>query len=414
MVQVDRFNWIDGAKLLEHSKMKHQILRKYINEYLEVRCKIPQQSKFRFAVIDGFSGGGAYEGGLPGSPLIFLQLLLEKCQQINLQRKIDGMAIIDFECLFLFNDANVDAIEILKGNVRPILDECNTYKHLNINVKYLSQTFTNAFLTIKKLLAAENFTGNVFFNLDQSGHSLIPNSTIKDILRTYSSAEILMNISAQSLFTYLSRNQPDRLKKTLNFHGVSDYEINQLNDELSKKDWRGLVEKIVFESYKNCCHYVSPFAINNPKGWTYWLMHFANKPKAKQVYNDLLYENEGVQGHFGRSGLFMLEYNHRTEFQNHLFSAEDRLRSLEQLHNDIPKIVSEYENKIQIEEFIQITSNDTPAHSQDIFKAMIDNSDLSITTTNGGERRSHHGIKPTDTLILKPQKSFIFLPNLKN
>jgi len=234
-----------------------------------------------------------------------------------------------------------------------------------------------------------------------------------DILTTYQSAEVILNFAAQSMFTYLSRNNPDALKKTLEQHGVDYRQVADLSQVASKCEWRAAIERLVFESYRRCGPYVSPFAINNPDGWLYWLLHFANEPKARQVYNDLLHDNSGVQGHYGRSGLNMLTYDPTNEGQDYLFADDDRQRAREELYYDIPKVVSEFGDAITISEFIRNVSNETPSHSQDLAQAMIDNPDLTVRTENGGERRSANGIRPSDTLILKPQRSFLLMPTLK-
>ena len=86
------YNWEHGATLDEHSKCKHKILREYFREYLITRCKNPKQSKFRLAIVDGFSGAGKYECGNFGSPLIFLETLKNTTHEINVMRVHKGMA----------------------------------------------------------------------------------------------------------------------------------------------------------------------------------------------------------------------------------------------------------------------------------------------------------------------------------
>ncbi len=412
MVQVP-YRWIDGATLKEHSKKKHQVLRRYLVEYLQIRCRLPQQSRFRLAIVDGFAGAGAYAGGHPGSPLIFLELLLEQTREINIRRLAEGMAQIRFECLLIFNDLNTDAIEILKGNVTPLIGMCHQSNDLDVKVVYLNKEFETAYPDIKKYLTSENITRNVFFNLDQCGNTLVKQSTIVDILTTYQSAEVLLNFSAQTLLTYLSINNKDSLIKTLEKHGVDAKQAEDISKVASKREWLAAIEKLVFESYRRCGPYVSPFAINNPGGWLYWLLHFANEPKARQVYNDLLHDNPGVQCHFGRSGLKMLVYDPTREGQEYLFGKEDRQKAREELFYDIPKAVSEFGDAVTISQFVRSISNETPSHSLDLAQAMIDNPDLAIRTENGGERRSANGVRPTDTLLLNPQKSFFLMPPLK-
>lgn len=412
MAQVP-YQWVDGAVLKEHSKKKHQVLRKYICEYLRIRCQTPQQSRFRLAVVDGFAGGGAYQGGEPGSPLIFLELLQRQTNEINVERAANGMAQIQFECLLVLNDLDKDAINILKSNVAPLVEACNAKDQLTIQVEIMNEEFEVAFPKIKALLASRKIARNVFFNLDQCGNSRVTRDTIVDILTTYQSAEVLLTFAAQSMFTYLSRNKPEALNKTLKQHGIEQTQIKDISEVASKREWRAAIERLVFESYRSCSPYVSPFAINNPEGWFYWLLHFANEPKARQVYNDLLHENAGAQGHFGRSGLNMLAYDPRFEGSDYLFADADRQRAREELYEDIPKVVSEFGDAITIGDFIRNVSNETPAHSMDLKQMMIENTDLTVRTENGGERRRPNGIRPTDTLILNPQRSFFLMPPLK-
>ena len=47
-----------------------------------------------------------------------------------------------------------------------------------------------------------------------------------------------------------------------------------------------------------------------------------------------------------------------------------------------------------------------PAHSKDINRAIFENPDLEVLTSNGGERRKAHTISGDDVLRLKRQMSF--------
>lgn len=323
------------------------------------------------------------------------------------------MAQIRFECLLIFNDLDKDAVEVLKQNVAPLQIACNERTDLGIEIVFMDEEFESAYPEIKNRLEERKISRNVFFNLDQCGSSLVSRSTIVDILTTYQSAEVLLNFAAQSMFTYLSRNNPTALAKTLEQHGVDQKQIDDISEVANKREWRAAIERLVFESYRRCGPYVSPFAINNPDGWLYWLLHFSNEPKARQVYNDLLHDNSGAQGHYGRPGLNMLTYDPSTEGQDYLFADDDRQRAREALYYDIPKVVSEFGDTISVEQFIRNVSNETPSHSMDLAQAMIDNPDLTVRTDNGGERRSPNGIRSTDVLILKPQRSFLLTPPIK-
>ncbi len=69
------YDWNNGAVLDEHSRRKHKILREYFFQYLAVRCRNPQQSKFRLSVVDGSSGGARDICGTAWSPIIFIEAL---------------------------------------------------------------------------------------------------------------------------------------------------------------------------------------------------------------------------------------------------------------------------------------------------------------------------------------------------
>jgi three-Cys-motif partner protein len=69
------YRWAAGATLEEHSKRKHKILHEYFARYMAVRCQLPQQERFRLAIVEGFAGAGRYSCGTAGSPVIFIEEL---------------------------------------------------------------------------------------------------------------------------------------------------------------------------------------------------------------------------------------------------------------------------------------------------------------------------------------------------
>src|SRR3546814_2624759 len=99
------------------------LLREYFSEYLTVRCRLPQQERFRLAIVDGFAGGGRYQCGAAGSPLIFVEELKQAIETVNVQRAAQGLGLIEIECLLILNDHNRDAIEALKANIAPLQTE---------------------------------------------------------------------------------------------------------------------------------------------------------------------------------------------------------------------------------------------------------------------------------------------------
>jgi hypothetical protein len=83
-----------------------------------------------------------------------------------------------------------------------------------------------------------------------------------------------------------------------------------------------------------------------------------------------------------------------------------RATAKDQLAADIPRLVSEFGDAISVGEFYESIYNATPAHTDDIHGAIIDNPDLEVITEMGGERRRPNTITTTDIIRLKTQRSF--------
>lgn len=402
-----RYEWADGATLEEHSRRKHKILREYVFDYLTVRCKLPQQERFRLAIVDGFSGGGRYQCGTAGSPIIFIEELKRAIEAVNTHRAVQGLGSIEVECLLVFNDASRDAINLLKSYVTPIqIDIVQSCPKLHLGIEYLNECFETAYPKIKKMLGQGRYR-SVIFNLDQCGHSHVERSTILDIMHTYPAAEIFYTFVISSLLAFLEKDQPERLRAQLDHLGLAPNNVQALDVLMSQKDWLGTAEKIVFDAFRLCAPYVSPFSINNPGGWRYWLIHFANAYRARQVYNNILHDNASLQAHFGRSGLNMLSYDPRhDEGTLYLFDESGRTAAKTQLLDDIPRLVTEAGDAISVMEFYESIYNFTPAHADDVHAAIIDNPDLEVITPAGGERRKANTIAVSDVIKLKNQRSF--------
>ena len=400
------YDWISGQPLEEHSKRKHKILREYVFDYLTIRCKLPQQEKFRLAIVDGFAGGGRYRCGKPGSPLIFIEELMRATEAINSLRAGQGLRQVEIECLLILNDTSRDAISLLKTHTAPLLTETSaSCPQLHIRTEYLNDVFEAVYPTIKRILAKGRYR-NVLFNLDQAGDSHVERRTILDIMRSYRSAEIFYTFMISSLLAFLQKNEPQRLMKRLEHVGLTDSDIHMLNGQMTRSIWLGTAERIVFDTFRSCAPYVSPFSINNPDGWRYWLIHFANAYRARQVYNNVLHDNASLQAHFGRSGLNMLHYDpSHEEGSLYLFDDDGRSSAKEQLMGDIPRLVSESGDTMSVVDFYESIYNATPAHADDVHAAIIESPDLEVLTPSGGERRKAHTIRVDDIIKLRRQRS---------
>lgn len=236
------------------------------------------------------------------------------------------------------------------------------------------------------------------------------------MMRSYPSAEIFYTFAVESLLAFLRKSEPQAYATQLGAVGVDETALQSLQGTMTDNSWLGVAERLVFQVYKNCAPFVSPFSINNPTGWRYWLIHFANNYRARQVYNNILHDNSSSQAHFGRSGLNMLAYDpSHEEGSLYLFADSDRAVAKGQLLEDIPRLVSESGDALIIGDFYASIYNATPAHADDVHAAMIENPDIEVITSNGGERRKPNTITVNDIIKIKKQRSFfpVFLDSNK-
>lgn len=401
------YSWASGATLEDHSRRKHKILREYFAQYLAVRCQLPQQERFRLAIIDGFAGGGRYACGTPGSPLIFIEELRRAIDTINTVRAAQGFGLVAVECLLILNDQNADAVDALKTNVAPLQAEiADNVGRLHLRVEYLTQSFEAAYPQIKSLLEQGRYR-NVLFNLDQCGHSHVDRATLLDIMRSNPSVEIFYTFAIEALLSFLQKSDPVQLAAQLRPFGLDATHLGSLEGAMSKNLWLGAAERLVFETFRTCAPFVSPFSINNPGGWRYWLIHFANVYRARQVYNNVLHQNSTTQAHFGRSGLNMLSYDPSHDGGAlYLFDLSGREEARNHLLADIPRLIAESGDVIEVGDFYEGIYNATPAHTDDVHQAIMENPDVEVITPAGGERRRANAIVVGDVLKLKRQKSF--------
>jgi hypothetical protein len=89
----------------------------------------------------------------------------------------------------------------------------------------------------------------------------------------------------------------------------------------------------------------------------------------------------------------------------YLFDMSGRADAKTQLLEDIPQLVIDFGDAVQVGQFYETIYNMTPSHMDDIHAAMMESPDLEVVTTDGGVRRRPNGIRADDTLRMKSQRT---------
>ncbi len=404
------YDWANGAELPNHTQCKLDILKKYFSQYLPVKCS-PMVRRFKIAIVDGFAGGGIYKDNISGSPLIFLRELQKFSKKNNLWRRDKGLPELSIECLFIVNEIDPKANEVLYKQLKEWETGNDVPKEqLNVEIQKLQKPFLEVYPKIKQVLLDRRFQ-NVLFNIDPCGYKQFNRNTLYDIMNSFKNVEVFYTFMIRALLQYASLKQ-DRIhliKNSIKELGFTSEAFFKDKDLRSKPEWLGSAERIIHAEFNNTADFVSPFAINQEgnTGYNYWLLHFARNYRAREVYNDVLYTSARSQAHFGKSGLKMLEYT-PGEKSADLFEFSDEMRkdSKKKLRFDIPEFVSKFSDGISVGDFRSAIYNDTPAHSDDINSVLIENPDIAVLTDNKHPRRSENSIMNTDFIMPNKQKSF--------
>ena len=391
--------------------MKHRIQEQYLGKYIRERCKNPHQENFRLSIVDGFAGGGAYKDGSPGSPVILANTVLQTVQGINFEREVNGRSKVNVECLMFLNDADGDAIDLLKNSMAPCVAESKESDSL---VKLIPEYSIGKFeskidMFIEKITDAK--CRSVLYYLDQYGYSQVNVPTIFKLMHSAKSVEVFLTYAIDALLTYLQTNNRKALMTSLSHLDIQEGDILTDGEFVSKWGMLGKMERLVHKAFSDVAPYFSPFAIHNPGKWKYWLMHFVKNAQGRVVYNDVLHDTGGLQAHYGGPGLKMLSHNPNDERYSLPFTFNESARrsSREQLYEDVVRSVCDYEGEVDVSRFLLDAYKSTPAHSDDIKTALIENPELEVVTHNGGTRRTHNNIDSTDIIKLKrPMARFFY------
>jgi hypothetical protein len=246
--------------------------------------------------------------------------------------------------------------------------------------------------------------------LDQCGNKQVEHATIRDILGSFESCEIFLTFLIGPLLNFLESGDPEKFRRQLAALELPDDSLKSLEGIMNKTQFLALAERHVFNHFSTTANFVSPFAIHNPTGWEYWLIHFTKQFRGRQVYNEVLHTHATFQAHSGRGGIFKLGYDERSsDLFLHLFRSSDRERSVEQLRGEIARFVRGIGDRVPVAVFLSQIFNQTAAHGDDINRVLLECPDLSVITEQGGLRRKPNTIELTDTLIVSPQRSLHFV-----
>lgn len=408
----NHYIWTPGCKppkIDSHSVAKHEVLQRYVFEYIRILTSRPQVENFRLYVIDGFAGGGSYRlqsnnETIYGSPIHLLQGAISAIEAVNLNRRKK----IKPEINFVFVDENPNAINHLKTVVRSAVSPFPDY----VNDEFLVGKFEDLVGRIcSKIQSGKSKNPRAIFVLDQYGYKDVPVGTINNIFNKIQRAEIILTFSVDYLIDYLHQN-PALLSRIAQTLGISSDEAGALLAAKESNVSRSVIQVKLLGILTNqiTSEFFTPFFINSRKSnKSYWLLHLSRHPRARDAMTTLHWSLQNHFLHQGRAGLNMLGYDPIHENQlPHLFDEEAKQATLNALVNELPYHIPS--DGIKFGQLFRILCNSTPATQEMLKRALIELKDLKqieIRTDDGRARNPSANVLDED-IVMKPRQIWLF------
>jgi len=320
---------------LAHSAIKHDLIRRYVRDYLDIVTNVPFRRELRLTLFDGFAGGGTFSEGeteVSGTPLI----LAEEVMAAHARRNADRSMTFDISLWIVErNKNNFDALEaqIRSRNIVALFPG-----RINLRHSSFEQPLQDALAELK---SRKGGTGRSIFIFDQTGYSRVNLEFIRYIFESFECPEVILTF-AVSWLVDLARHDPEFLKRVASL-GVRETELQELLE--AKEDWspryagqkwvREYISRFVGAPYNTCF-----FLRSSESHRDLWLLHFAKQPKARDAMLEVHYAFANQAHFYGKEGFEMLGFDptiDSSQCRLFGFTPQDASRSTDSLIADIPK-----------------------------------------------------------------------------
>lgn len=413
----DNFSWKPGSSLPRienHSRRKLDVLRDYLDVYFDTVVINPRQDCLNITLVDGFSGGGAYQnnGSVEhGSPLVLLNAVEQARERINRNRKKP----FEIKARFIFVDENINHVEALRER----LFHEGFGALIGTDINLINGRFSSELPEILKLIKSNQRAGRSIFLLDQFGYKDVPMSSIYSIFSVLDRPEILLTFAIDSFLNYLEENSASRdlyRQFGIDQKFIAEWQANKTDEALG----RLITQRALMNNIKSGggANFFTPFMLWSSTD-NRWMM-FAHMAQHQAARDKMLGVHWGAQNsfkHIGKGSMFNLGFDTRLiETKDSLFNfaEHDRAKLREELLEEIPREVCEFmiEGHLPIQMFLEKIGNRTAATNSDLFEAIKELTiarEIEIRSKNGAIKRIGYQVMKGDLIYLPLQKNLFSL-----
>lgn len=198
----------------EHTRAKHELLKKYLDAWFPILAI--QEHHERVVFLDGFAGPGIYDGGEPGSPVIALEALITHKSFPQLHRTT-------FE--FIFVEKRTDRFRRLKSEITRFWSH-QEFRPPNVRIRWFNEEFVTVARELQPVLQGSVPT---FAFVDPFGWSQAPMSVIREVL-AFDRCEVLVTFMSDQVNRFLTHPDEslhyslDALFGTTKYHEAANLE----------------------------------------------------------------------------------------------------------------------------------------------------------------------------------------------
>ena len=205
---------LDKWSYTEHTKVKHEILSKYLGAWARILGKF-----YKLNIFDCFAGRGRYSGGEDGSPLIIIGALADVRAKMGRPDKAN--------CLFIEKNEN---------NYNNLVEEIDNSGLQKLHDKWLKiQCINDEFYDVARGIIDQHKTNLApsFFFIDPFGFGGVPFDIIKEILEIQKT-EVFISFMIRDVNRFINSSHHKRSIEEL--YGTKDVlsEISETYPSLPK------------------------------------------------------------------------------------------------------------------------------------------------------------------------------------
>lgn len=405
----------DAPTIEPHTLVKHRVVQRYIERYLEIVTKSRVMDTLRITFVDGYAGGGRYSHGgdsFPGSPMIFLSTVADMESRITAGRSKK----LNIRAKYIFIDQNKRHIEFLRSEI-----ERSDFKHMLDKDIYLWVGDFNVLVddAIHEARKNSSQVGCSIFLLDQFGWSQVALSSVRKILGELKKSEVFLTFMVDALANYISESKYD----------LSAFERIDLSPDLVREmiryreeDYLGarvLIQNFLYDHIrrKTECPYYSPFMIKSPESHrSHWLLHLSKHHEARNEIGEIHWQENNTTTHHGRDGFNALGFTPTGNIDQFMIESlmdeHARMLSREALIREIPHLIEDTLKKGQaasLKTLFGSRCSDTPLVKSLIEPEILrlrDSGDLIIRNESGIIRPRAKNLEWTDMYEFTKEPTF--------